>query len=88
MENPQGAGRPEAHHFLDVRSARSLSRRIGQLHTADALEEMFGRLAGFEWFRRNPALIEGLRPYQKKVIEGAEAALAGGRRAMLVAMAA
>ena len=37
----------EVIHFLDVRNARNLSRRIEQFHTADALEEMFGRQAGF-----------------------------------------
>jgi len=77
----------EVIHFLDVRNARNLSRRIGQFHTADALEEMFGRQVGFEWFQANPVAIEKLRPYQKKAIEAVEAALAGGRRAMLVAMA-
>jgi len=77
----------EVIHFLDIRNDRNLSRRIGQFHTADALEEMFGRQAGFEWFRQNPVSIEKLRPYQEKAIEAVEAALAGGRRAMLVAMA-
>lgn len=77
----------EVIHFLDVRNARNLSRRIEQFHTADALEEMFGRPAGFEWFQANPVAIEKLRPYQKKAIEAVEAALSAGRRAMLVAMA-
>lgn len=77
----------EVIHFLDVRSARNLSRRIEQFHTADALEEMFGRPAGFEWLQANPVAIEKLRPYQKKAIEAVEAALSVGRRAMLVAMA-
>jgi type I restriction enzyme R subunit len=76
----------EVIYFLDVRNARNLSRRIEQFHTADALEEMFGRQAGFEWFRQNPVAIEKLRSYQKKAIEAVEAALAEGRRAMLVAM--
>jgi type I restriction enzyme R subunit len=77
----------EVIHFVDVRDEKNLSRRIGQFHTADALMEMFGRQSGFEWFRENPIRIERLRPYQKKAIEAIEAAIATGKRAMLVAMA-
>ena len=77
----------EVIHFVDVRDEKNLSRRIGQFHTADALNEMFGRQSGFEWFRENPIRIERLRPYQKKAIEALETAIAKGKRAMLVAMA-
>jgi type I restriction enzyme R subunit len=77
----------EVIHFVDVRDEKNVSRRIGQFHTADALNEMFGQQSGFEWFRENPIRIERLRPYQKKAIEALETAMAKGKRAMLVAMA-
>jgi type I restriction enzyme R subunit len=77
----------EVIHFVDVRAEKYISRRINQFHTADALDEMFGRESGFEWFREHPVRIERLRPYQKKAIEAVESAIAKGKRAMLVAMA-
>ncbi len=77
----------EVIHFVDVRAEKYISRRINQFHTADALDEMFGRESGFEWFRGHPVRIERLRPYQKKAIEAVESAIGKGKRAMLVAMA-
>ena len=53
----------EVIHFVDVRAEKYISRRINQFHTADALDEMFGRESGFEWFREHPVRIERLRPY-------------------------
>ena len=77
----------EVIHFVDVRAEKYISRRISRFHTADGLDEKFGRDSGFEWFSENPVRIERLRPYQKKAIEAVESAVAKGKRAMLVATA-
>jgi len=74
----------EVIHFVDVRAEKYISRRISRFHTADGLDEKFGRDSGFEWFSENPVRIERLRPYQKKAIEAVESAVANGKRAMLV----
>ncbi len=76
-------------YFVDVRDEKYISRKIANFHTADALEELFGRdlSAGYTWLQNTPISIEGLRDYQAEAIASAESAIAQGKRAMLIAMA-
>ncbi len=75
--------------FIDVRNAKNISRRLSSFHTADALTEFFASdpAAGFQWLNANPIRIENLRYYQEEAIDAVEAAMAKGKRAMLLAMA-
>ena len=75
--------------FIDVRNAKNISRRLSSFHTADALTEFFASdpAAGFQWLTANPIRIENLRYYQEEAIDAVEAAMAKGKRAMLLAMA-
>jgi type I restriction enzyme R subunit len=76
-------------YFLDVRQEKNISRKISGFHTPDALEEFYksDQEGGFGWLRRNPVEIGGLRPYQKEAIIATEAAIARGKREILIAMA-
>lgn len=75
--------------FLDVRNPRNLSRRLSSFHTADAMTELFESdpAAGFQALMAKPVRIQNLRPYQEEAIHAVEAAMAKGKRAMLLAMA-
>ncbi|SPD73998.1 Type I site-specific deoxyribonuclease (fragment) [uncultured Desulfobacterium sp.] len=74
---------------IDVRNPRNISRQISNFHTADALSDFFAYdfSSGLEKLIQNPAPVEGLWPYQLQAVESVEAAIARGKRAMLLAMA-
>lgn len=76
-------------YFVDVRNEKRLSRKIANFHTGDALEELFERdiLASYAGLQSTPNVIEGLRDYQAHAIAATSEAIAGGKRAMLIAMA-
>ena len=76
-------------YFLDVREEKNISRKLSDFHTGDALEELYqsNKAAGYKWLKDNPVEIKGLRPYQKEAIAATEFAVAGVKRAMLIAMA-
>jgi type I restriction enzyme, R subunit len=76
--------------FLDVRGEKHVSRKISKFHTASAVSEMITADIGkaHDWLRANsPDQIERLRQYQKNAISRIEAAIIGGKRHLLVAMA-
>jgi len=79
----------EVIYYLDARDKKNASRQIASFHTADALQEFFadGDPNHYDWFQKNPNIIEGLRDYQKEAIEKVEDAIANHKRAMLIAMA-
>lgn len=83
------ASNGEVIRFIDVRNARNNSRRLSSFHTADAMTELFESDpgAGFQALTANPIHIRNLRTYQKEAIHAVEAAMAKGKRAMLLAMA-
>ncbi len=75
--------------FHDVRHPQSRSRRVADLHTANALKEMFGRD-----FEAECARVQGLpndhtklRYYQKDANAAVEKAISERKRNLLVAMA-
>ena len=69
----------EVIHFVDVRSEKTFPAGSVSFTRRDALDEMFGRESGFEWFRQHPVQIERLRPYQKQAIEAVETAICQGQ---------
>lgn len=74
--------------FHDVRDSLNVSRPIQQFHTPTALKEFFGRdISARNWFLENPPAHSKLRDYQKDANTAIEAAIADGKRQMLVAMA-
>lgn len=74
--------------FHDVRDSLNISRPIQQFHSPSALKEYFGRdIAAKNWFLENPPSHPRLRDYQKEANIAIEAAIANGKRQMLVAMA-
>lgn len=74
--------------FHDVRHPNSRSRRISGFHTPTALIEMLERDGEAELDRlRQIPLKEGIRPYQVEANTAVEAAIAGGKRKLLVTMA-
>jgi type I restriction enzyme R subunit len=74
--------------FHDVRDSLNISRPIQQFHSPSALKEYFGRdIAAKNWFLENPPSHARLRDYQKEANTSIEAAIANGKRQMLVAMA-
>jgi type I restriction enzyme R subunit len=76
--------------FLDARSEKHIARKISDFHTASAMSEMVAADIGkaHDWLRANSAdQIERLRQYQKNAISRIEAAIIGGKRHLLVAMA-
>ena len=76
--------------FLDVRGEKATSRRISDFHTAPAMESFFTRelKPAHDWLLDTPLeRIERLRDYQRESIQAVEAAIMGGRRELLVAMA-
>jgi hypothetical protein len=79
----------EVFWFQDVRDARNRSRRLPGFHTPAALTEMLARDSQDApgWFTANPNEHPWLRPYQREANDAVEAAMARGKRQMLVAMA-
>jgi type I restriction enzyme R subunit len=75
--------------FQDVRHPLNRSRRIAELHTSNALKEMFGRDADAECAKALalPHDHPRLRPYQKEANAAVEKAIADRKRNLLVAMA-
>lgn len=76
--------------FLDVRGKKHVSRKVSNFHTARALAESLDADAptSYDWLRDNSTdQIERLRQYQKNAIAKIEAAIIGGKRHLLVAMA-
>lgn len=75
--------------YIDVRNEKNISRQISTFHTADAMEEFLeaDRPEILMSLVNSPIDIEGLRPYQENAIRATEAAIAKGKRAMLIAMA-
>jgi len=76
--------------FLDVRAEKHVSRKISKFHTASAISEMLttDSRKAHDWLQTNsPDKIERLRQYQKNAISRIEAAITGGKRHLLVAMA-
>lgn len=73
-------------NFLDIRDSQNISRPITNFHTPEALEELMSRDS-----RPDPRAMDielpKLRPYQAESIAAVEAAIAAGKRQMLVAMA-
>jgi len=75
---------------LDARPEKRISRRLSQFHSAPALEAAFAfdSKPSCQWLLDTPPeKIERLRPYQRDCIVAAEAAIIGGRRDILLAMA-
>lgn len=77
----------EVIHFADVRDERFVSRKISNFHTPDALADFFSSDKNYDWFKKNPVNINGLRYYQKEAIEKIEEAVSKRKRAMLLGMA-
>ena len=76
--------------FLDARDSKWVSRNLGHFHTADALEELFGRSLdpARKWLLDTPVeKIARLRGYQADCITSMESSLMDGKRQILVAMA-
>ncbi len=73
----------------DVRNPLNVSREIAAFHTPAALQEFLGRDLDLavERLRQTPNDGTRLRPYQRDANTSIEAAIAGRRRRMLVAMA-
>ena len=74
--------------YLDVRNPKNIARQIANFHTPDALQDFFfdDISCGYGNLITNPTDIVGLRPYQLEAVQGVEAAMAKGKRAMLLAM--
>lgn len=75
--------------FRDLRDPYSRSRIVKRFHTPDALREMLTRdtEGALNWLSTVSPVYDRLRPYQIEAIRAVEAAIAEGRRKMLVAMA-
>ncbi|MGB7063004.1 MAG: DEAD/DEAH box helicase family protein [Candidatus Zixiibacteriota bacterium] len=75
--------------FADVRDKTYYARELVKFHTADALEEMFGKnLAEHKkWLVNTPNEIGYLRPYQKEAITATEKAIIENKQRMMLAMA-
>ena len=75
---------------LDTRPAKRVSRRISDFHTPEALGTRFSDnpQPAYQWLLATaPEQIERLRSYQRDCIVAVEAAIAGGKRDLMVAMA-
>ena len=76
--------------FLDARQDKHVSRQISGFHTPKALEAFFWTdgAGAFAKLKATPIeRIDRLRDYQMRCIQSVEAAIGGGRRELLVAMA-
>lgn len=79
----------EVIHFHDIRHRENTARQLAHFHTPEALRELVQTdfAAAYRWFSEHPNDQPRLRPYQRKANDAVEAALAKGKRQMLVAMA-
>lgn len=75
--------------FQDLRNPLNLSREVASFHTPEACMEMLTRneAAAANWLRENEIDDKVLWPFQIEAVKAIEAAILGGRRHMLVAMA-
>jgi type I restriction enzyme R subunit len=75
--------------FADVRTEVYYARELMGFHTPSALVELFNHnLSDAEiWFKKNPVLFTGIRPYQINAIQKTEEAIVDRKQRIMLAMA-